>query len=92
VIGYMTLSLHIPQAQSLKDKRHVLKGIVEGMRRKYNVSIAEMGEQNLHQRATLGVACVSNDQAQVHRVLEAVHGAIESRPDALVCAVAMEML
>jgi uncharacterized protein YlxP (DUF503 family) len=88
----MTVSLHIPHARSLKDKRHVIKSIVDSARRKFNVSIAEVDDQDLHQRATLAVACVSNDQAQVHRVLEAVHAAIESHDEAVVCAVGMEML
>ncbi len=88
----MTLDLHIPQARSLKDKRHVVKSMVDGIRAKFNVSIAELDHLDLHQRATLGVACVSNDAAHVHRVLEAVRAAIESRPEVVVCSVAVEML
>ncbi len=88
----MTLELHIPQARSLKDKRHVVKSIVDGVRAKFNVSIAELDNLDLHQSATLGVACVANDSAHVHRVLEAVRSAIESMPEAVVCNVAVEML
>ena len=92
MIGFMTLDLHIPQSRSLKDKRHVVKSLVDGVRARFNVSIAELDALDLHQRATLGVACVANDAAHVHRVLEAVRSAIESRPDAVVCSVSIEML
>lgn len=92
MIGFMTLVLHIPQAQSLKDKRHVVKSLVDGVRRRFNVSIAELDHLDAHQQATLGVACVANDQAHVHRVLEGVRAAIESRSEAIVCDVSVEML
>jgi uncharacterized protein YlxP (DUF503 family) len=88
----MTLELHIPQSRSLKDKRHVIKSLVEGVRSKFNVSIAELDDLDAHQRATLGVACVANDAAHVHRVLEAVRAAVESRPEAVLCNVSVEML
>lgn len=92
MIGFMTLVLHIPQARSLKDKRHVVKGLVDAVRRKFNVSIAELEDLDAHQQATLGVACVANDQAHVHRVLEGVRAAIESHGEAILCDVSIEML
>ena len=92
MIGFMTVTLHIPQARSLKDKRQVVKSLVDTVRRKFNVSVAEIEDMDLHQRATLGIACVSNDQAHAHRVLEAVREAIEGNAEAIVCEVAMEML
>ena len=92
MIGFMTLVLHIPQARSLKEKRQVLKSMMDIIHRKFNVSIAEIEDQDLHQRATLGVACVANEQAHVHRVLEAVRATVESNPEAVLCDVAVEML
>lgn len=88
----MTLELHIPQARSLKDKRHVVKSIVDGVRVRFNVSVAELDHLDAHQRSTLGVACVANDSAHVHRVLEAVRAAVESRPEVVLCNVSVEML
>jgi uncharacterized protein YlxP (DUF503 family) len=92
VIGFMTLVLRIPQARSLKDKRHVVKSAIEGVRVRFNVSIAELDDLDAIQRATIGVACVANDAAHVHRVLEAVRAAIESRPEIVLCEVSVEML
>ncbi len=88
----MTVTLHIPQARSLKDKRQVIRGLVEVIRRKFNVSIAELDDLDLHQRATVGVVCLSNDVAHVHRVLEGVRAVMEADADAIVCEVAVEML
>lgn len=92
MIGFMVLVLHIPQARSLKDKRHVLKSLIDTVHRRFNVSIAEIEDQDLHQRATLGVACVANDQAHAHRVLESVRSMVEATTDAILCDVTVEML
>lgn len=92
MIGYMTLLLHIPHARSLKDKRQVVKSIVEAVRHKHNVSIAEMDLLDDHQQAVLGVACVSNDNAHACRVLEAVRSQVERNGEALLCDVTVEML
>lgn len=86
----MTVRLHIPHARSLKDKRQVVKGIVDSVRRRFNVSVAEVDDLDLHQRATLGVACVSNEVGHLHQVLEAVRGAIERHGDAILTDVAVE--
>lgn len=92
MIGFMTLALHIPQATSLKEKRHVIKSLLDGVRARFNVSAAELGDLDFHQRATLGFAAVANDAAHVHRMLEAVRLAVESRPEVVVCEVSVEML
>ncbi|NLH98386.1 MAG: DUF503 family protein [Chthonomonadales bacterium] len=88
----MTLSLHIPQSRSLKDKRHVIKSILEGVRGRYNVSAAELDDLDSHQQATLGFAVVANDAAFAHKVLEAVRATVESRPEVVLCEVSVEML
>jgi len=59
VIGTCTIELHIPGNGLLKGKRRVIKPIIARVRNEFNVSIAEMDNQDLWQSATLGVACVS---------------------------------
>ena len=72
VIGLCTLELFIGEANSLKDKRRVLKSLLEKSRARFNVSIAEVGQQELWQRATVAFACVSNERAHADQMLSAV--------------------
>src|SRR5205085_10097449 len=59
-------------ARSLKDKRHALKRIVDRVRARYNVSIAEVGDNDIWQRAVVGVTAVANDHSFVNEVLDKV--------------------
>ena len=72
VIGVVTLELRIEQAHSLKDKRHVVKSLKERLRRKFNVSVAEIDDMDLHNSAVLGVAIVSPSRPFAEKVLQAV--------------------
>ena len=65
IVGVCKIELYIPEANSLKAKRKVIKSLKDRVRKKFNVSIAEVELQNLWQRAILGVATVSNDKKQV---------------------------
>ena len=71
-LGVCTIQLRFPENQSLKDKRRILKSLISRVRSRYNVAIAEMGDQDLWQLAVLGVACLSNDAQQVDKVLSKV--------------------
>jgi uncharacterized protein len=90
-IGTMQVSLVLGEGSSLKDKRHVIKSLVETIRRRFNVSIAEVDELNAWRRATIGIACVSNDARHVNRVLDSVLDHLESIPEIDVGAVEMEI-
>ena len=82
VIGICTIRLHLPGNGSLKGKRRVVKSIVTRLRREFNISIAEVDEQDSWQKATLGVACVSTDSDYAHGLLTRVVNWIEARrPD-----------
>ncbi len=71
-IGVCRVSLRLPENASLKDKRRVLKSITTRVKNKFNVSVAEVDDQNLWQRATLGICCVSNDKRYTNEVLSKV--------------------
>jgi hypothetical protein len=71
-LGICQVKLRLPENQSLKGKRQVLKSIITRVRNNYNVAIAEVDDQDLWQLATLGIACVSNDARQVNQVLSKV--------------------
>lgn len=71
-IGVCRVSLRLPENISLKGKRRVLKSITTRVRNKFNVSVAEVEDQNLWQLATLGICCVSNDKRYTNEVLSKV--------------------
>ena len=77
VIGLCTIELYVPASHSLKDKRSVLKRIINRIRREFNVSIAEVDYHDVHQSALLGVVTVSNDAAYAHGQLTHVVNWIE---------------
>jgi uncharacterized protein YlxP (DUF503 family) len=72
VVGILRLTLIVPGARSLKEKRHALRKIVDRVRSRYNVSIAEVGENDVWQRAVLGVTTVANDHSFVNEVLDKI--------------------
>ena len=80
IIGVMTVSIEIPESRSLKDKRQVLRSLLDGLRSKYNISAAELDRQDSWNFSTIGAACISNDKAFANRVLDSVVGRIRSNP------------
>ena len=71
-LGVCKIKIRVPGNHSLKGKRRVLKSIVTQVRNRYNVSVAEVDDQDLWQLATLGIACVSNSTRQVNSILSKV--------------------
>jgi uncharacterized protein YlxP (DUF503 family) len=72
VIGVLTLELKIDHAHSLKEKRHVVKSLKDRLRHKFNVSVAEIEDQDLHNSAVIAAATVSPSQPFAEKVLAAV--------------------
>lgn len=77
----MEVDVRIGHARSLKDKRQVVKGLVEGARRRFGVSAAEVGGQDTWQRATLGFAVVASSARQAEEVIDAVDDFVWSHPE-----------
>ncbi|MGB8472854.1 MAG: DUF503 domain-containing protein [Candidatus Acidiferrum sp.] len=71
-VGLLTLELHIPDAQSLKDKRQVLRSLKDKLRRQFNVAVAELDHQDAWQRSVIGVVTLSNEEKHVKEVLQKV--------------------
>jgi len=76
--GICRIKLHLSESRSLKDKRRIVKSIVSRLRNQYNISIAEVDDQDLWQLVTLGVACVSNHNQHVDETLSKVMNFIVS--------------
>jgi uncharacterized protein YlxP (DUF503 family) len=91
-IGTLTIVVHLHAAESLKDKRQVIKSLIETTRQKFNISMAEVDDLDIWRRATLGVACVANDSQHVNRVLDKVVDTLESNPAIDVGEIEMEIL
>ena len=68
-VGVLRITLQIPGARSLKDRRRVVLSFKDRLRQKLRLSVAEVGGLDSHQRAVLGVAVVGNDAAQVDELL-----------------------
>ena len=71
-IGVLTLELRIEQAHSLKEKRHVVKSLKDRLRHKFNVSVAEIDDQDLHNSAVIAAAVVSSSRDFAEKILRAV--------------------
>jgi uncharacterized protein len=80
-VAAVEVELHLPNAHSLKDKRQVVKSLVEGARRRFGVSAAEVGRQDSWQRARLGFAVVASSAGQAESVLDDVDRFVWSRPE-----------
>ena len=76
------LTFHIPYARSLKDKRMVVRGVIDKTRHKYNVSVAEVDTQDVLQTLTLGVAVVSGEYSHARNMLDDITRFMEKVADA----------
>jgi uncharacterized protein YlxP (DUF503 family) len=72
IVGLCTLSLALPAVHSLKEKRGVLKPLIAQLRKEFNVSVAEVEEQDRWQAAAIGLAVVGSDGANLHGTLESI--------------------
>jgi uncharacterized protein len=75
-IGIARFEIFIPEARSLKDKRHVLRSVTQTVQHKFHVSIAEVDHQDLWQRATIGVSLVAESMSHCRKMMQEVEKAI----------------
>jgi len=68
----MVIDIHIPHANSLKDKRKVMKSMRQKIKNKFNVSISELENLDLHRRSSLGIAMVGNDKVYLEQNLDKI--------------------
>ena len=71
-VGLLTLELHIAEAQSLKDKRQILRSLKDRLRGKFNVAVAELDFEDTWQRSIVGVATLANEEQLVEESLQNV--------------------
>jgi hypothetical protein len=84
LIGVCRIALSLPGVSSLKEKRSIVRSVLERARHRHPVAVAEVGDQDRHERAILGFALVSNERPHAASVLAAVVRSIESEGQASV--------
>jgi uncharacterized protein YlxP (DUF503 family) len=87
-----TVELHLPDVGSLKGKRHVLRGLKEKVRTRFEVAVAEVDHHDMWQRATLAVACVSHDSRHANEVVSKAMHFIEGNVEGTVIDMSVEIL
>jgi uncharacterized protein YlxP (DUF503 family) len=91
-IGAGTVEVEITDSLTLKDKRQVVKGLLDRLRGRFNVAAAEVDHLDSPRFGTLAICAVANDQAVVHAILEKAIDLVESEPRAAVLSYDIEML
>jgi hypothetical protein len=76
-VGILKIRLRLPENSSLKGKRQVLKSIIAQLRNHFNVSVAEVEDNDLWRSAVIGVACLSNDPRFTNEVLSKAVNLVE---------------
>lgn len=92
IVGVLTVDLFLGESNSLKEKRRVLKSLIERVKNRFNVSIAEVGEHDTWQRSVIGVSFVGSGQAHVHKVLASVIRFIEKQGNIVITDYKTELL
>ncbi|EPY2272541.1 DUF503 domain-containing protein [Clostridium sporogenes] len=92
IIGTAKIYLYANWVHSLKEKRMIVKSIISKTKNKFNVSIAEVEMQDIHQSIVIGVACVSNNTKQADSIIQNVVNYIEGNTEAIVQNIETEII
>lgn len=85
-VGALEMTLHLPASSSLKDKRAIVRHILDTARHRFNVSASEVDHQDLWQLAGLGFTYVASSPSRVSEVLDHVERFVWAQPDLSVAA------
>lgn len=92
LIAAIQIELSIPWAMSLKDKRHVVKGLKERLRRRYNCATAEVADNDVWRSAVIGIAVVGNDARFLQSVAQKIVNYVEEYQDAVLEDFSIEII
>ena len=92
VVGVITLELLLAGAESLKDKRKVLKSLIERLKHRFNISVAEVGRQDNWKYSTVGISAISGDFAYMQNILDSVVRFVENHEGVEVISMERELL
>jgi uncharacterized protein YlxP (DUF503 family) len=85
----LRFELHLPWSQSLKEKRAVLRPLIEGLRRQLSVSVSEIDHHDTWQRVALGVAVVASDGGRLDSLIDRIRRYVDENLEVEVCEVAV---
>lgn len=91
IIEAATIKIYAPWVHSLKEKRMVVKSLIAKTKNKFNVSIAEVDAQDIHQTIVLGLACVTDTVSHANSMLDSILTFIEDNTDAEIIEVLREL-
>jgi len=91
IVGALEVELHLPGSSSLKDKRLVLRSLMDRLRNRLNVAVGEVEHHDVWQRAVLGIVTVSKDTAVANSVLSHAQNLVERDPRVVLVDVHLEM-
>jgi uncharacterized protein len=77
-VGIVSCELHLHSCRSLKDKRRVVKSLIERLHQRCRVSIAETGFHDLHQRSEVTIALVTSGAGEMEKLMDDMRGVVES--------------
>lgn len=82
IVGISVFELHLPASRSLKDKRRVIKSLIDRVHQRFRLSIAETGFHDLHQRSEIAIAAVvAGGEGEMEKLMEEVRNLVESDPE-----------
>jgi uncharacterized protein len=82
IVGISVFELHLPASRSLKDKRRVVKSMIDRVHQRFRVSIAETGHHDLHQRAEIAIAVVvAGGEREMEKLMDEIRNLVESDPE-----------
>lgn len=82
IIGSCKVYLNVPFSHSLKEKRTVVKSIIDKVKHKFNVAIAEVEDQDVHQSIVIGLAVISNNSSHANSMIQTIVNYIEENTSA----------
>lgn len=91
IVGTLSLHLHLARPNSLKDKRRILRSLKDLVHQRFNVSVAEVDDQDVWQSAVLGISAVGTDTQFVQEVLSNVEKFVRSNPEISIVEIKREI-
>jgi uncharacterized protein YlxP (DUF503 family) len=91
-VGIMQIRLYASWVRSLKEKRMIVQSLVAKTKKKFNVSIAEVGGQDTHQSIVLGIACVAGNSAHADSILEHLTSFVDNSTEAEITGIERESI
>lgn len=92
IIGTCKVYLSADWVSSLKEKRMVVKSIIEKTKNKFNVSIAEIEKQDIHKSIVIGFVCLTNETSHANSIISNVVNFIEKNTEAVIDNIEIEIL